>query len=233
MGDRDRECLRLLRALRRGELDPDLPANGEGLHVPGIQPRLDALRGAAMPGTISAAGCPHSGSRARRAPATILFMALTLVAVIVYGSTRVPCGSIRRVDRDWVFHLRSDHADRVACARLVPKSAAGTAAGFTGFFGYAFGSAIAGNRRRLGRGPLGLGRGHSSPWSAAACSRLVFSAITLGHKAHSAGTRPLKHINVTPRASPLKSSAGPALHDLSHVRISSSCVPCASTVPAS
>jgi hypothetical protein len=27
---------------------------------------------------------------------------------------------------------------------LVPKKAAGTAAGFTGFFGYAFGSAIAG-----------------------------------------------------------------------------------------
>jgi OPA family glycerol-3-phosphate transporter-like MFS transporter len=27
---------------------------------------------------------------------------------------------------------------------LVPKKAAGTAAGFTGFFGYAFGSAVAG-----------------------------------------------------------------------------------------
>ena len=41
---------------------------------------------------------------------------------------------------------------------LVPKKAAGTAAGFTGFFGYVFGSAIAGTRRGLDRRPLGLDR---------------------------------------------------------------------------
>ena len=41
---------------------------------------------------------------------------------------------------------------------LVPKKAAGTAAGFTGFFGYVFGSAIAGTGRRLDRRSLGLER---------------------------------------------------------------------------
>lgn len=65
---------------------------------------------------------------------------------------------------------------------LVPKKAAGTAAGFTGFFGYVFGSAIAGT---------GVG------WIADHWSRhgvfltmvicciltMVFSALTLGHRA--------------------------------------------------
>ena len=98
--------------------------------------------------------------KGRRAPATILFMSLTLVAVIVY----------------WLnLHgpLWIDYAALIAIGfliygpimiiglhalDLVPKKAAGTAAGFTGFFGYVFGSAIAGSGRRLDRRPLGLER---------------------------------------------------------------------------
>ena len=84
--------------------------------------------------------------KGRRAPATILFMALTLVAVIVYW--------LNRNGPLWI-----DYAALIAIGfliygpimiiglhalDLVPKKAAGTAAGFTGFFGYVFGSAIAG-----------------------------------------------------------------------------------------
>ena len=101
---------------------------------------------AAIPGTIACGWISDKVFKSRRAPATILFMALTLVAVVVY----------------WLnLHgpLWIDYAALIAIGfliygpimiiglhalDLVPKKAAGTAAGFTGFFGYVFGSAIAG-----------------------------------------------------------------------------------------
>ena len=101
---------------------------------------------AAIPGTIACGWISDRVFGSRRAPATILFMALTLVAVVVY----------------WLnLHgpLWIDYAALIAIGfliygpimiiglhalDLVPKKAAGTAAGFTGFFGYVFGSAIAG-----------------------------------------------------------------------------------------
>ena len=67
---------------------------------------------------------------------------------------------------------------------LVPKKAAGTAAGFTGFFGYVFGSAFAGTG-------VGWIVDHFD-WSGVivtmglcAVLTMVFSAFTLGHRAHS------------------------------------------------
>jgi OPA family glycerol-3-phosphate transporter-like MFS transporter len=85
--------------------------------------------------------------KGQRAPATMLFMALTLVGVVVYWLNA--SGPL------WI-----DYAALIAIGfliygpimmiglhalDLVPKNAAGTAAGFTGFFGYAFGSALAGS----------------------------------------------------------------------------------------
>lgn len=100
----------------------------------------------AIPGTIACGWMSDRWFRGRRAPATMLFMALTLVGVVVYGlNGRGPL---------WI-----DYASLIAIGffiygpialiglhalDLVPKNAAGTAAGFTGFFGYVFGSAIAG-----------------------------------------------------------------------------------------
>jgi OPA family glycerol-3-phosphate transporter-like MFS transporter len=102
--------------------------------------------GAAIPGTIFCGWISDKVFKGRRAPATMLFMVLTLVAVIVYWlNLKGPL---------WI-----DYASLVAIGfliygpimmiglhalDLVPKKAAGTAAGFTGFFGYVFGSAIAG-----------------------------------------------------------------------------------------
>jgi MFS transporter, OPA family, glycerol-3-phosphate transporter len=67
---------------------------------------------------------------------------------------------------------------------LVPKKAAGTAAGFTGFFGYVFGSAIAGS----GVGAIADRWGWNGVFATmVACCLLtiVFSAMTLGHRAES------------------------------------------------
>ena len=101
---------------------------------------------AAIPGTIACGWMSDKVFKSRRAPATMLFMALTLVAVVVYWlNLKGPL---------WI-----DYCALIAIGfliygpimiiglhalDLVPKKAAGTAAGFTGFFGYVFGSAIAG-----------------------------------------------------------------------------------------
>jgi MFS transporter, OPA family, glycerol-3-phosphate transporter len=138
---------------------------------------------AAIPGTIVCGWMSDKVFKGKRAPALILFMALTLVAVLAY----------------WLnLHgpLWIDYAALVAMGfliygpimiiglhalDLVPKKAAGTAAGFTGFFGYVFGSAIAGT---------GVGwiadrfSWHGVFVTMVACCLLtmVFSALTLGHK---------------------------------------------------
>jgi OPA family glycerol-3-phosphate transporter-like MFS transporter len=101
---------------------------------------------AAIPGTIACGWLSDRWFRGQRAPMTMIFMALTLVAVVVYWmNLRGPI---------WI-----DYASLFAIGflvygpimmiglhslDLVPKKAAGTAAGLTGLFGYVFGSAIAG-----------------------------------------------------------------------------------------
>ncbi len=141
---------------------------------------------AAIPGTIACGWISDRWFRSKRAPATILFMALTLIAVLVYWlNAHGPL---------WI-----DYAALIAIGfliygpimmiglqslDLVPKKAAGTAAGFTGFFGYVFGSAISG----VGVGWLAdhLGWGGVFTTMVACCLlAMLFSALTLGQQAHS------------------------------------------------
>ncbi len=141
---------------------------------------------AAIPGTIACGWMSDRVFKGRRAPATMLFTALTLVAVIVYWlNLKGPL---------WI-----DYAALIAIGfliygpimiiglhalDLVPKKAAGTAAGFTGLFGYVFGSAVAGT---------GVGWiADRWEWSGVFFTMVVcclmtiaFSALTLGHKAES------------------------------------------------
>ncbi len=142
---------------------------------------------AAIPGTIACGWISDKVFKGRRAPATILFMALTLVAVLVYWFNLT--GPL------WI-----DYAALIAIGfliygpimiiglhalDLVPKKAAGTAAGFTGFFGYVFGSALSGT----GVGWIADNWGWSGVFSTmVVCCVLtiVFSAFTLGHQAKSA-----------------------------------------------
>jgi OPA family glycerol-3-phosphate transporter-like MFS transporter len=141
---------------------------------------------AAIPGTIICGWTSDKFFQGRRAPSTILFMALTLGAVLIYWSNlRGPI---------WI-----DYAALIAIGfliygpimiiglhalDLVPKKAAGTAAGFTGFFGYVFGSAISGT----GVGWIADKYGWNGVFvTMVICCILtiVFSAFTLTHKAES------------------------------------------------
>ena len=144
------------------------------------------FEGAGIPGTIICGWVSERWFRGKRAPATILFMALTLLGIVVYWlNGRGPL---------WI-----DYAALLAIGfliygpimiiglhalDLVPKKAAGTAAGFTGVFGYMFGAALSGT---------GVGWiADRWSWGAVFASMVVsclltilFSALTLGHKLES------------------------------------------------
>jgi MFS transporter, OPA family, glycerol-3-phosphate transporter len=142
---------------------------------------------AAIPGTIACGLISERWFKGRRAPATMLFMALTLVPVIGYW--------LNRHGPLWI-----DYAALIAIGflvygpimmiglhslDLVPKKAAGTAAGFTGMFGYVFGSAYAGS---------GVGwivdhwswDGFFMALIACCLLTILFSALTLRHRVQSA-----------------------------------------------
>lgn len=142
---------------------------------------------AAIPGTIACGWVSDKVFKGRRAPATILFMALTLVAVVAYwlnlhGPLWIDYCALFAIGfliYGPIMMIGLHSLD------LVPKKAAGTAAGFTGFFGYVFGSAIAGT----GVGWIADRWGWEAVFIAmVACCVLTifFSALTLGHRAESA-----------------------------------------------
>ncbi len=101
---------------------------------------------AAIPGTIACGWLSDRWFRGQRAPMTMIFMALTLVAVVVYwlnlkGPLWIDYAALFAIGfliYGPIMMIGLHSLD------LVPKKAAGTAAGLTGFFGYVFGSAIAG-----------------------------------------------------------------------------------------
>jgi OPA family glycerol-3-phosphate transporter-like MFS transporter len=141
----------------------------------------------AVPGTIACGWISDKVFKGQRAPATILFMGLTLVAVLVYWfNAKGPL---------WI-----DYAALIAIGfliygpimliglqslDLVPKKAAGTAAGFTGFFGYAFGSAISGSGVGWIADRFGWG-GVFGTMVGCCLLTIFFSALTLGHRVQSA-----------------------------------------------
>jgi OPA family glycerol-3-phosphate transporter-like MFS transporter len=138
---------------------------------------------AAIPGTIACGWVSDKVFGGRRAPATILFMSLTLVAVVVYWLNLhgplwidyVALFSIGFLIYGPIMIIGLHALD------LVPKKAAGTAAGFTGFFGYVFGSAIAGT----GVGWIADRWGWTGVFATmVVCCLLTiaFSAMTLGHR---------------------------------------------------
>jgi OPA family glycerol-3-phosphate transporter-like MFS transporter len=139
---------------------------------------------AAIPGTIACGWISDRVFKGRRAPATMLFMGLTLGAVVVYwlnlhGPLWVDYAALIAIG--FLIYgpimLIGLHA-----LDLVPKNAAGTAAGFTGLFGYAFGSAVAGT----GVGWIADRWGWNGVFvTMVGCCLLAiaFSALTLRHKA--------------------------------------------------
>jgi OPA family glycerol-3-phosphate transporter-like MFS transporter len=141
-----------------------------------------------VPGTILCGWVSDKVFQSRRAPATILFMIPTLVGLAIYGLNHsgplwvdILALSIMGFFIYGPVMLIGLHA-----LDLVPKKAAGTAAGFTGFFGYVFGSAFAGTGAGWIADHLGWGAAFVT-MGVCAVLTMVFSALTLGHRAHSEG----------------------------------------------
>ena len=141
----------------------------------------------AVPGTILCGWLSDKVFKSRRAPATILFMIPTLLGLIVYGLNRngplwIDIAALITIG---FFIYGPVMLIGLQALDMVPKKAAGTAAGFTGFFGYVFGSALAGT----GVGWIADRWGWSGVIvTMCVCSALAmgFSALTLGHRAQSA-----------------------------------------------
>ncbi len=143
----------------------------------------------AVPGTILCGWMSDRVFKSQRAPATILFMIPTLLGLIIYGMNRngplwIDIAALITIG---FFIYGPIMLIGLQALDMVPKKAAGTAAGFTGFFGYVFGSAIAGTG-------VGWIADHWN-WSGVivtmcvcAVLAMVFSAMTLGHRATSSSS---------------------------------------------
>lgn len=149
-----------------------------------------AFEWAGVPGTILCGWLSDKYFRSRRAPATILFMIPTLLGLIAYG--------LNREGPLWIditalivigfFIYGPIMLIGLQALDMVPKKAAGTAAGFTGFFGYVFGSAFAGTGVGWIADHWGWG-GVITVMCVCAVLTMAFSALTLGHRAESSSVR--------------------------------------------
>ena len=149
-----------------------------------------AFEWAGVPGTILCGWLSDKYFRSRRAPATILFMIPTLLGLVAYG--------LNREGPLWIditalivigfFIYGPIMLIGLQALDMVPKKAAGTAAGFTGFFGYVFGSAFAGTGVGWIADHWGWG-GVIVAMCVCSVLTMAFSALTLGHRAESSATR--------------------------------------------
>lgn len=100
---------------------------------------------AGIPGTLLCGYISDRWFKGRRAPAAILYMSLVLIAVIVYwlnpaGQPSIDIGALMAIG----FLIYGPvMLIGLYALELVPKKAAGTAAGLTGLFGYLGGAVVA------------------------------------------------------------------------------------------
>ena len=100
---------------------------------------------AGIPGTILCGWLSDKIFKGRRAPATIIYMLLVLVAVIVYWKNPPGNPLVDNIALVVIGFLIYGPVMLIGVQALdlVPKKAAGTAAGFTGLFGYLGGALFA------------------------------------------------------------------------------------------
>ncbi len=142
-----------------------------------------AFEFAGIPGTILCGWISDKVFKGSRAPATILFMGLTLIGLVIYGLNRhgplwIDISALIAIG---FFVYGPIMIIGLHALDLVPKKAAGTAAGFTGFFGYVFGSAIAGTGVGWIADRWGWG-GVFGTMIVCCLLTMVFSAMTLKHR---------------------------------------------------
>ena len=140
----------------------------------------------AVPGAILCGWLSDKVFQSRRAPATILFMIPTLLGLIVYGLNRhgplwIDMAALITIG---FFIYGPVMIIGLQALDMVPKKAAGAAAGFTGFFGYVFGSAFAGTGVGWIADHWDWG-GVITAMCIASVLAMAFSALTLDHRAES------------------------------------------------
>ncbi|WP_299703127.1 glycerol-3-phosphate transporter [uncultured Pontibacter sp.] len=133
--------------VRYGILDwaPTFLEEAKGFSVSETGWAYFAYEYAGIPGTLLCGWISDKVFKGRRAPATIIYMILVLVAVIVYWKN--PAGNIL-IDNIALIAIGfliygPVMLIGVQALDLVPKKAAGTAAGLTGLFGYMGGALFA------------------------------------------------------------------------------------------
>ncbi|MEN8248374.1 MAG: glycerol-3-phosphate transporter [Bacteroidota bacterium] len=102
---------------------------------------------AAIPGTLLSGWLSDKVFNGKRAPVTIIYMALIIVAIYVYWKNPVGQPLIDNISLIAIGFLIYGPVMLIGvhALDLVDKSAAGTAAGFTGLFGYFLGTSILAN----------------------------------------------------------------------------------------
>jgi len=138
---------------------------------------------AGIPGTLICGWVSDKWFNGRRSPAAILYMVLVLFAVVIYwlnpaGNPNVDMAALMAIG----FLIYGPvMLIGLYALELVPKKAAGTAAGLTGLFGYLGGSAIA--NIALGYTVDGFGWDGGFILLVAGCiGAIFFMAITLKHE---------------------------------------------------
>lgn len=150
---------------------------------------------AAIPGTILCGIMSDKLFNGRRAPVTVIYMAMTLVAVLVYWKSPDTMHILRNISL-WAigfFIYGPVMLIGVQAIDLVPKKAAGTAAGLTGLFGYFIGDLLA--NAALGRLVDKQGWDASFMVIAASCLLAIFfTAFTWNREKKNLGNlTPLSH----------------------------------------
>jgi MFS transporter, OPA family, glycerol-3-phosphate transporter len=97
---------------------------------------------AGIPGTILCGWLSDKVFKGRRAPATVIYMLLVFIAVVVYWKNPAGHPAIDLIALFAIGFLIYGPVMLIGvhAMDLVPKKAAGTAAGLTGLFGYLFGA---------------------------------------------------------------------------------------------
>jgi len=100
---------------------------------------------AGIPGTIIAGIVSDKWFKGKRAPVSIIYMVLVLIAVVVYWKNPVGNPVVDNIALVAIGFLIYGPVMLIGVQALdlVPKNAAGTAAGFTGLFGYLGGALTA------------------------------------------------------------------------------------------
>jgi OPA family glycerol-3-phosphate transporter-like MFS transporter len=100
---------------------------------------------AGIPGTILAGYISDKAFKGKRAPVSIIYMVLVLISVVIYWKNPIGNPLIDNISLIAIGFLIYGPVMLIGVQALdlVPKNAAGTAAGFTGLFGYLGGALTA------------------------------------------------------------------------------------------